>query len=186
MADGGITSKIAEPYAEALMSLAKANDLTDAFGDNAAALISLLDESEDLRDLLASPVVSADVKKSVLQQLLGDQVNPLMKNFLMLLVDHRRIIFLKDICLRYQQLLRELKRAVLAQVVSAVELTPDQKQTVSDKVKELTGAQFVELESKLDPSVLGGVVIQVGSQIFDLSLRGQLRRLALQLANANA
>jgi F-type H+-transporting ATPase subunit delta len=96
-------------------------------------------------------------------------------------VDHRRIIFLEDICRKYLVLLRELKQAVLAEVTSVVELTDEQKQAIRERVKQVTGAHEVDLETRLDPSLLGGVLIQVGSQVYDLSLRGQLRRLSLQL-----
>jgi F-type H+-transporting ATPase subunit delta len=184
MNESGITSKIAEPYAEALMSLAKAQNLTEQFGEDATGLINLLVNSEDLRQFLASPIIAVDTKKSVLEQALGNQIQPLMKNFLMLLVDHRRIAFLEDICRKYLVLLRELKQAVLAEVTSVVELTDEQKQTVRNKVRELTGAREVELDTKIDPTLLGGVLIQVGSQVYDLSLRGQLRRLSLQLTSA--
>ncbi|MGA7932383.1 MAG: ATP synthase F1 subunit delta [Kovacikia sp.] len=183
MNEGGITSKIAVPYSEALMSLAQSQDLVDRFGEDASGLLSLLNESKDLRQFLANPVINRDNKKAAIGQILGDQVHPLIKNFLMLLVDHSRIIFLEDICKQYQVRLRELKQAVLAEVTSVVELTEEQKQVVREKVKTATGAQEVELETKIDPSLLGGVVIQVGSQIYDLSLRGQLRRLSLQLSS---
>ncbi len=93
MSEGGITSKIAVPYADALMSLAQSQNLTDKFGEDAASLIGLVDESDDLRQLLASPIANRDAKKAVLQQIVGDQIHPLMKNFLMLLVDHGRIRF---------------------------------------------------------------------------------------------
>jgi F-type H+-transporting ATPase subunit delta len=184
MKEGGITSRIADPYAEALMSLAKEQNLTDKFGEDANGLVSLLEESEDLRQFLASPIVNKEAKKAALQQILGDQVHPLIKNFLGLVVDHRRIIFLEDICRKYLVLLRELKQTVLAEVTSVVELTDEQKQAIREKVKQATGAHEVDLETRLDPSLLGGVVIQVGSQIYDLSLRGQLRRLSFQLSTA--
>ncbi|MCL6435343.1 MAG: F0F1 ATP synthase subunit delta [Leptolyngbyaceae cyanobacterium HOT.MB2.61] len=183
MKEGGIASRIADPYAEALMSLAKDQNLTDQFGEDVSGLLSLVEESDELRLFLASPIVDAEDKKAVLQQILGDQIHPLMNNFLKLLVDNRRIAFLPEICQRYLALLRELKQAVLAEVTSVIELTEEQKQAVRDKVKQLTGASEVELETRLDPSLLGGVVIQVGSQIYDLSLRGQLRRLSLQLSS---
>lgn len=184
MKEGGITSRVAEPYAEALMSIATNQNLTDKFGEDATGLIALVDESEELRQFLASPIVNRDAKKAAIQQILGDQVHPLVKNFLMLLIDHNRIIFLKDICSQYLARLRELKQTVLAEVVSVVELTEDQKRAVREKVQAVTGAQNVELATSLDPDLLGGMIIQVGSQIFDLSLRGQLRRLSLQLNSA--
>jgi F-type H+-transporting ATPase subunit delta len=183
MNEGGIVFKIAEPYAEALMSLAQDRKLTDKFGEDAAMLISLVDSSEELRQFLASPIVMPDLKKSVLAELLTGQIDPLMQNFIGLLVDRRRIVFLKDICRQYQILLRALKQAVLAEVTSAVELSEDQQRAVCDRVKTMTGAQHVDLETRIEPDLIGGVIIKVGSQVIDASLRGQLRRISIKLSS---
>ncbi|MEB3175859.1 MAG: ATP synthase F1 subunit delta, partial [Cyanobacteriota bacterium] len=71
-----------------------------------------------------------------------------------------------------------------AEVTSALKLTESQRETVAAKVKQLTGAEAVELETAIDPDIIGGVVIKVGSQVFDSSLRGQLRRIGLNLGGA--
>src|SRR3712207_9493803 len=107
-----------------------------------------------------------------------------MMNFLMLLVDRRRILFLDGILKQFQARLRQLKQAVLADVTSAVELTDEQRQAVSEKVKAMTNAQEVELNAKIDPDLIGGVIIKVGSQVVDASLRGQLRRIGLSLSRS--
>jgi F-type H+-transporting ATPase subunit delta len=93
-----------EPYAEALMSLAQSTDLTQRLGEDVAALLNLLEESGELRQFLASPVVSAENKKAVLQQIGGEELHPFMKNFLKILVERRRIVFLEGICKHYQAL----------------------------------------------------------------------------------
>jgi F-type H+-transporting ATPase subunit delta len=179
-----LSSEVLEPYAEALMSLAQSNDLTQRLGEDVAALLNLLEESGELRQFLASPVVSAENKKAVLQQIGGEELHPFMKNFLKILVDRRRIIFLEGICKHYQALLRKLNQAVLAEVASAVELTDEQKQSVREKVIAMTSANQVELNTKIDPDLIGGVIIKVGSQVVDASLRGQLRRIGLRLSSA--
>ena len=179
-----LSSEVLEPYAEALMSLAQSNDLTQRLGEDVAALLNLLKESGDLRQFLASPVVSAENKKAVLQQIGGEELHPFMKNFLKILVDRRRIVFLEGICKHYQALLRKLNQAVLAEVASAVELTDAQKQSVREKVIAMTSANQVELNTKIDPDLIGGVIIKVGSQVVDASLRGQLRRIGLRLSSA--
>lgn len=184
MSMSGITSRISEPYAEALMSIAKSQDLVDKFGEDAGELLRVLNESADLNQFLANPTVKSDSKKDVLQQVVGDQIHPLMKNFLMLLVDHHRIAFLGSICQQYQVLLRELRQSVLAEVTSAVDLTEEQKQAVRERVMGMTGSHQVELETKIQPDLLGGVIIKVGSQVIDASLRGQLRRISVRLSNA--
>ncbi|WP_336622360.1 ATP synthase F1 subunit delta [Chlorogloeopsis sp. ULAP01] len=102
-------------------------------------------------------------------------------NFLMLLVDRCRILWLQGICQEYQRLLRELNQIVLAEAIATIELTEKQQQAIAEKVKEMTGAKQVELKTRIDPNILGGLVVKVGSQVIDISLREQLRRLANSL-----
>lgn len=175
------SGEIAEPYAQALMSVAQQQNLTEVFGEEMRSLLTLLDESPDFAAMLASPVVSDDNKKAILRSVLGDQANGSFVNFLMLVVDKRRIIFLAAIARQYLTILRQFTNTVLAEVTSALKLTDAQKDQVTAKVKQLTGAQGVELETKVDPEILGGIVIKVGSQVFDSSLRGQLRRVGISL-----
>jgi F-type H+-transporting ATPase subunit delta len=176
-----LKESIVEPYARALMSLAEEHNLTERFGDDAASLVGLLESSTDLKQFLANPLIEIDKKKAVLAQVVGDQLHPYMKSFLMLLVDRRRIGFLESVCRQYRALLRALNQTVLAEVSSVRELTAEQQQTIREKVIAMTGARQVELVTKLDVDLIGGVVIKVGSQIVDASLRGQLRRISLRL-----
>lgn len=175
---------IAEPYAEAMMSVAQSQNLTEKFGEDARALIELIKSSPELQKFLGDPLVTAGKRKEVIRQVVGDQVHSLMMNFLMLLVDKKRILFLETICQEYLNRLRELNQTVLAEVTSAVELSEEQKQSVREKVKSVSGAREVELATKVDRDLIGGVIIKVGSQVFDASLRGQLRRISLRLSNA--
>ncbi len=179
------SSQIAEPYAQALMSLAESRNLVEVIGESMRSLAELLESSPDLRDFIASPVVQDENKKAVLKRVLGSESNPYLLSFLMLLVDKRRIIFLEAICQQYLSLLRQLTNTVLAEVISALKLTENQQQSVSNKVKELTGAASVELQTTIDPTIIGGVIIKVGSQVFDSSLKGQLRRIGLSLGGAS-
>jgi len=183
MSSNAMSEQVVEPYAQALMSVALTNNLTEQFGEDVRALINLLRESEQFRNFLANPFVSISDKKAVLGRVVGDSVNTYMRNFLMLLVDRRRIILLEGICQQYLALLRQLNQTVLAEVTSAVELTEEQKQAVRDKVISMTNARQVELETKIDRSLIGGAIVKVGSQVIDASIRGQLRRLSLRLTS---
>ncbi|XTZ09925.1 MAG: ATP synthase F1 subunit delta [cyanobacterium endosymbiont of Rhopalodia yunnanensis] len=176
-----ISTAIAEPYAQALMSVALSHDLTDVFGKECRSLAALLEESPDLEAFIASPVLKKIDKKTVLRQIMGEGANFYLLNFLMLLIDKRRIIFLEKICQQYLTLLRKLTNTVLAEVTSAKELSSEQRESVANKVEELTGAQGVEIKTRIDPELIGGVTIKVGSQVFDASLRGKLRRVSLSL-----
>ncbi|OKH27367.1 ATP synthase F1 subunit delta [Chroogloeocystis siderophila] len=181
---GGAATQIVEPYAQALMSVARNHNLTERFGEDIRALLNILENSEQLRDFLANPFVSVEDKKAVLQRVVGEGINPYLRNFLMLLVDRRRILLLEEICKQFLAILRQLNQTVLAEVVSAVDLTEEQQQAVREKVIAMTNAREVELDTKIDPDLIGGVIIKVGSQVFDASIRGQLRRLSLRLSGS--
>ncbi|MEO0946713.1 MAG: ATP synthase F1 subunit delta [Cyanobacteria bacterium J06641_5] len=178
-----VSSEVASPYAEALMSLADAGSLVDQLGAEVRELAALLEGSPELQALAANPVLAADKKKAVLQAITAD-AHPYLRNFLMLLADKRRIVFLPEICDAFLALVRKRKNIELAEVTSTVELTEEQQATVKEKVKALTGASEVELKTAIDPSLIGGLIVKVGSQILDASLRGQLRRVSLNLGVA--
>lgn len=177
----GVSQSFVEPYADALMEVAKSQNLVAEFGANVDFLLNTLSSSKELSTFLASPLIKAEAKKELLRQALGDQLNPSVLNFLLLLVDRQRVIFLKPICQQFQAMLRELNRTALAEVTSAVELNPDQLETLKQKVKDLTGCAQVDLSIKVEPSLIGGVIVKVGSQVIDASIRGQLRRLSSSL-----
>ncbi len=178
-----VNTQVLQPYASALMSLAKSNDLSEQFGNDIRSLLSLLESSEDLRQFLANPLIKPDAKKAVIKQIAGEEMNPLMRSFLSLLIDKGRILFLEGIGKQYLNQLRALNQTVLAEVTSAVPLSDAQQQTVREKVQAMTSAQQVEIETKIDTDLIGGVVIKVGSQVIDASLRGQLRRLGIRLSS---
>lgn len=176
-----VNSEVGEPYAQALMSLAQQRDLTNQFGETFRGLDSLLRESKDFKDFVLNPVIKGEDKKAVLKQVLGSDANPYLVNFMMLLIDKRRIVFLEPIIEQYLNLLRKLNQTVLAEVTSATELNDDQKQSIIEKVKAIADARDVELKTSVDPNLIGGVIIKVGSKVIDASLRGQLRRISISL-----
>jgi F-type H+-transporting ATPase subunit delta len=77
--------------------------------------------------------------------------------------------------------LRKLNQVVLAEVTSTVELNDSQKEALVQRVKGITKATDVEIQTQIDPSLIGGVIIKIGSQVIDASLRGQLRRIGMSL-----
>ncbi|WP_414544047.1 MULTISPECIES: ATP synthase F1 subunit delta [Nostocaceae] len=177
------TAEIAQPYAQAMLSIAQSKNLTEEFGEDARTLRSLLSENQQLQSFIGNPFIQGESKKAAIKQILGESANPYLRNFLLLLVDKRRIVFLEAILQQYLALLRQLNQTVLAEVTSAVPLSETQQQAVVEKVLAITDARQVELETKIDSELIGGVIIKVGSQVIDASLRGQLRRLSLRLAS---
>ncbi|MEB3291317.1 MAG: ATP synthase F1 subunit delta [Leptolyngbya sp.] len=184
MKDGTTTSEVALPYAKALMAIAQDNGVVDAIGDEVSSLLELLRSSDELSQFLGNPLIDPEAKKGALGRLTEGQVNPAVTTVLLLLVDRNRIMYLEDVLEQYQVLLREIKQTVLADVVSAVPLSEEQTSTIRERVAALSGAQNVELSVQVDPDLLGGLIVKVGSQVIDASLRGQLRRIGMQLATA--
>ncbi|MGF1568955.1 MAG: ATP synthase F1 subunit delta [Nodosilinea sp.] len=184
MNDSTLSAEVTKPYAQALMSIAQDNAIADQLGAEATQLLEVLASSDELTQFLANPLVEAEPKKAVLRQIADGQVNPTLLNFLLLLVDRGRIVFMKETLQQYQVLLRELNQTVLADVTAAVELSDAQLDAIRERVQRLTGARGVELSVQVDPTLLGGLVVKVGSQVIDASLRGQLRRIGMQLATA--
>jgi len=174
--------RVVDPYAEALVSLASGQGLLDTFTADVRFIAAVWQATPELGQFLASPLVKTEAKKNLLQQVFVDQIHPLLLNALQLLTDRRRIMFLGALCQRFLELQRKLQNIVLAEVTAAVPLTEAQQQSIRERVKDFTQASSVELQISQDPTVLGGVILKIGSQVIDLSLRGQLRRLALQLA----
>jgi F-type H+-transporting ATPase subunit delta len=179
-----ITAEVVEPYAEALMSLAQQKNLTDAIGEDVRNLLTLISESVELHTFFASPLVAAEDKKAIIRQVAG-QINPFLLNFLLLLVDKKRIAFIEGVLAKYLEILRKLNNVVLAEVTSAVRLYEGEAEKLIEKIKNLTGATGVEIQTKIDPDIIGGVIIKVGSQVYDASLKGQLRRISLNVLGAN-
>ncbi len=177
------TAEVAQPYAQALLSIAQSKNLTEEFGEDARTFLSLLRADKQLQNFFGNPFIQPESKKALIKQILGEGANSYLRNFLLILVDKRRIAFLEPILQQYLALLRQLNQTVLAEVTSAVPLTEAQQQAIIQKVIAITNARQVELEPKVDSELIGGVIIKVGSQVIDASIRGQLRRLSLRLTS---
>jgi F-type H+-transporting ATPase subunit delta len=177
---GAVSQEIIEPYAEALMSVAKEQDLVERFDNDVQYILASLSASDDLKRLLSIPLIKNDLKKGAIANVYA-QVHPFLLNFMQLLVDRRRIMYLEQIANQFQALLREMNQVARAEVISAIELGEAQQETLKQKVTEMTKSRSVELSIKVDPDLIGGVIIKVGSQVIDASIRGQLRRITSSL-----
>lgn len=181
MKGSAMNAQVVEPYASALMDLAQKVKKVDQFAEDARTLLAALGDSQELSDFVVNPLLKAEEKKSVLGRICGRDVDEYFINFLYLLVDRRRIMFLGGILNEFIAQERRLKNIVLAEVTTASELTRDQEDAIANQVKSMTGAASVELKIATDESLIGGVIIKVGSQVLDASLKGQLRRIGMGL-----
>jgi F-type H+-transporting ATPase subunit delta len=176
---------IATPYAEALLQVAESRKETDTVADQARAVLSVWNASPELRAAMASPVLEPEAKKAALAKLFNEQLTPSFQNLLKLLADRQRIAVLDAVLSRFLELYRELRQITLAKVTSATPLTDEQQQQLNAKVQAIAGTDAVEFDLAVDPSLIGGFVVSMGSRVIDASLSGQVRRLGLALAKVS-
>jgi F-type H+-transporting ATPase subunit delta len=179
-----LLNTITTPYADAFLQLAQASGDTETVVAQARELLALWQASPELREAMASPVLEPEAKKKALLALFSKDLNPTFLNLLKLLADRRRIGVLDAVLERMLELYREQNGIALATITAATSLSDAQQAQLADKVKAVAGTDKVEIVTAVDPSLIGGFVLRVGSKVIDASLLGQVRRLGLELASA--
>jgi len=180
-----LLNTITTPYAEAFLQLTEASGDTAEVVTQARELLALWNESPELRQAMASPVLEIAAKKAAITKLFSDQVSPTFLNLLKLLADRQRIGYLNSVLERFLDLYRDQNQIALATVTSAEALSDDQLARITDQVKAVAGTDKVEINAAVDPALIGGFVLKVGSKVIDASLSGQVRRLGLALAKVS-
>jgi F-type H+-transporting ATPase subunit delta len=180
-----VLNTIATPYAEALLQVAEARKETDTVAEQARELLSIWNGSPELRAAMASPVLEPEAKKAALTKLFAAQLTPSFLNLLKMLADRHRIVVLDAVLVRFLELYRDLRGITLAKVTSATALSDEQQQQLNDKVRAIAGTKDVEFDLQVDPDLIGGFVVSMGSRVIDASLSGQVRRLGLALAKVS-
>jgi F-type H+-transporting ATPase subunit delta len=180
-----LLNTITTPYAEAFLQLCDATGDTESVIPQARDVLELWKGSPELREAMASPVLEPEAKKAALEKIFGSEISPNFLNLLKLLSDRQRIGFLDAVLERLLELHRDQNGIALATITSAQPLSEDQHNQLVEKVKAVAGTDKVETVLQVDPDLIGGFVLRVGSKVIDSSLAGQVRRLALELASAS-
>jgi F-type H+-transporting ATPase subunit delta len=168
-------------YAAALFELAKDQQQVETVEADVKAFQSLLDGSDDLRRLVRSPVISADDQLRALTALLAKAgISGLTGNFLRLITRNRRLYAVGDILKTFRVLLARERGEVTAEVATAHALTGAQMQVLSDTLKASIGKN-VQINTRVDPNLLGGLIVKVGSRMIDSSLRTKLNNLKVAM-----
>ena len=181
MSANPLASKIAAPYARALFDFSVDKNIMHQITADFQNLKILLEESSELTDYLNNPLVSQDAKGEVLTKTLESQVNSETFKFLMVLVSRDRINLLKSVITNYLELVYETASIKTIEVVTAVEFSNAQKNTLIQKLKELTNAREIKLSITVDPNLIGGFLIKTESKVIDFTIKNQLQQLAKHL-----
>ena len=180
-----MASAVANRYAHALVDIVMAPGSPlkpEDASTQLAAIDALIQESLELRIALMTPAIQTSRKRAVMAKLIERTgASPLIRNFIYVVIDHRRIDVLGDIREAFQEQLDERLGFVRAEVTSAVPLDGPLSTGIESSLSRLTGKRM-RLKFDVDPSLVGGVVARIGSTVYDGSVRGELRELSRKLA----
>ena len=177
-------SDVGGRYAQALFDLASDSDRILAVEDDLNALKAMRAESVDFRRLIDSPAFQAEDRARALDAL-ADRAGfqPLTRKFLGLLAANRRASALPAVIAAYQRMSAERRGVVAAEVVTAVPLSDSQRQGLQAALRQALGKD-PEITTRVDPAILGGIKVKVGSRLFDASLKSKLDSLKFALKRA--
>jgi len=176
-----LSSKIASPYARALFDFSVEKNIMHQITADFQNLEIFLDKTSELTDYLNNPIVSKEAKREILSKTLKSQINAETFKFLMVLVNRDRINLLSVIIARYLELVYETASIKTIEVSTAFPFTYLQKNTLVQKLKELTNAREVRLVITVNPNLIGGFLIKTNSKVIDFTVKNQLEKLAKHL-----
>jgi F-type H+-transporting ATPase subunit delta len=179
--DDPMMASMAGRYAAALFELAKDQRQLAEVERDVVAFQGLLDDSADLRRLVRSPVISSEDQGKALAVVLEKAgISGLTANFIRLIARNRRLFAVGDMIKSFRGLTARERGEVNAEVASAHALTPEQLQMLSDTLRTQVGKN-VQINTRVDPSLLGGLIVKIGSRMIDSSLRTKLDNLKVAM-----
>ena len=177
-----VVEEIARVYADALFGAAKAAGKLDAIRDQLAQFADALEGNREMSVYFFSPYFSSAEKKEGIERAVSG-AEPELLNFLYLLVEKHRMPVIFRIRRQLDSLWAKENKRLGVTVTSAVELEPEIVERIGRRIEQQTG-QTVELESRVDDAILGGLVLQVGNMVLDASVRNRLEKLRKNVAAA--
>ena len=179
--DETMTASVAGRYASALFDLAKEQNGVEAVEADLAKFDGLLSMSDDLRNLVRSPVVSAgDQGKALAAVLSKAGISGTTANFVALVAKNRRLFVIPEMIRNFRTLAAKARGEVTAEVTSAHPLTDAQTTALKETLRSTAGNNVV-LATQVDPSLIGGLIVKIGSRMIDSSLKTKLANLSVAL-----
>lgn len=175
-------SRAAIRYAKAALEYAIDTKATASVEGDMRHILDTLKSNPELHDVLGSPVITADKKKSVLLNVF-EQSEEITKNLIVLLVENKRISFLDQVASKYIYLNDLLKGEKVAELTTTIPLSKDLEEEILSRLESLTGTK-VALKNKIDDSIIGGFILRIGDMQFNASIANQLNSLKREFTNA--
>jgi F-type H+-transporting ATPase subunit delta len=175
-------SGVAERYALALFSLAQEQNVTDAVAEALNNFGDLIAQNADLKRFVGSPVFSAeDQLKAVSAVLAHFGFGGITANFIKLVATKRRLFVLPEMIRAFGALNDKAKGVTKAQITVAEPLSPDHSAALEEALRQVSGGRTVKVDVNVDPSIIGGIVVKLGSRMVDASLKTKLNSLRTRM-----
>ena len=171
--------KVAQPYANAFVEMSSGKDVISDLVCIKTAL-----ESKELKQALCNPLIAVENKKKMVKSVFQGKIDNKSVNFLLVLCDRGRIDCLEAISSLALEMAYKRAAIGVAYVTSACEMSESQQEALVGKLKSMTKAKEIRLETTVDKTLVGGFTVQVGSRIIDTSISGQLKKLASHLGTS--
>lgn len=172
-------TRSARRYAEAAFEVARRDDAVDRWRDDLVDAAALLGDPSVL-EIVDNPARPLEVRQRFVDDLLAQRISQPVRNLVALLVRRGRVAVLPALATEYRRLVNRQRGVVEAIVSSALPLTPDEEIAVRARIEQMSGAT-VDLQSVVDPELIGGLTVRVGDTLLDASVRGRLERLRDEL-----
>jgi F-type H+-transporting ATPase subunit delta len=167
-------------YAQALFEAAQERDRLERVQQELAEFVQAVRDVPELRALLRDPQLDPRAKIAALREILADS-DELVRNFILVLTERGRAVELEETQREFERLVADAAGRLALELATAVELSEDEAAAIVRQIEQASG-RTVDATRRVDPDLLGGVVLQVGSLRLDASLRGRLERLRRELA----
>ena len=172
---------VANRYAEALFQIGEEENLTDMMYKELSDVVNLIKVNQDFFSVLKSPVISKKEKISLIDNIYENKININIKNFLKILIEQDRISFILDISDSYKELLNEKNNILEGFVISAIPMKKEEIKELEEKLSKKYNKN-VTLENKVDKSILGGVLVRLGNEEIDGTVKTRLDKMKEQLS----
>jgi F-type H+-transporting ATPase subunit delta len=169
-------------YAEALFEAAKEQGTLQQVREELADFVAAVHDTPELRGLLRNPQLDSRTKQSILTDLLGD-ANELLRNFLLLTTEKGRIGEIEAIGAEFERLMAREERRLDVELTTAKELSDEEAAGIIRQIEKASGRK-VEAARRVDPALIGGIILRVGTLEVDASIRGRLERLRHELVRS--
>lgn len=180
-----LDKSVAITFVNALLDLADLKGITDQVEKDLDLVCDTLTENEKFKKILLHPSITRDDKKDLINKVFGDNVSGLMRNFLTLLVDRRKVEVLELIPMVYKDAIDEKKGILRARVETVLPLPDEQLELLKGQLAKITG-KTVEANVFLNPGILGGIVVEIGNNLIDGSVANRLKNLKNNLLGSKA